>query len=171
VRTKCRLHLAFATAVILLAAANSGQAAGAPACDDLIPSSTFRLIAAHPTETEEVTATREEMDEVASRIGTTAAAREAHPLMLTAAEGGAHVELDHRPIENRNAAGNSYYCDIPSFVTIIIGAVKQRVYLYQEAAAAPCVRNALLRHYRRHSELLNVTIDAFVNKHRNALEQ
>lgn len=170
-QTKCRLYLLFAAAIIVIIAASTRPAAAAPACDDQISSSTFRLIAVHPTEIEEVTATRKEMDEVAARIGTTAAAREVHPLMLTAAQAGTHVELDHRPIEGRNAAGESYFCDVPPSITVIIGAFKQRIYLHQEAAEVPCVRDALLRHYRRHSELLDATIDAFVNEHRDILEQ
>lgn len=109
-QTKCRLVLAFAMAVIVLVSASARPVGASPTCDDLVPSSTFCLIAAHPTETGEITATRGQMNEAAARIGTAAAARDAHPLMLITAQAGLHVELDHRPIEGRNAAGDAYFC-------------------------------------------------------------
>lgn len=170
-QTKCRLRLALATVVIVLVATSVRPAGAAPACDNLIPSVTFRLIAAHPTVTEEVIATSEQMDEAATRIGTTTAARKAHPLMLITAQAGSHVELDHRPIEGRTAAGEAYFCDVPPSITVTVGAFKQRIFLHHEAAAIPCVRDALRQHQRRHSQLLDATINSFVNEHRDALER
>ena len=163
-----RFGLVIIAAVLLIAIIPAGAA---PACDHLAEGSTIRLVAVHPTAIEEQTATREEMDDVATRIGVSDAVREVHPLMLITARVGINVELDNRPIEGHDAAGRSYFCDVPSSITVILGAFKQRIFLHQEAAAIPCVRGALLQHQQLHSQLLDGTIDSFVNEHRDALEQ
>lgn len=146
-------------------------AGAATVCDYPAEGSTFHLVAVHPTAAEEQTATREEMDGIAARIGVSDTVREVHPMMLLTAQAGTNVELDNRPIQGHDAAGKSYFCDVPFSIIITIGAFKQTIFLYQEAAATPCVRDALLRHQRQHSQLLDAAIESFVNEHRDALDQ
>ena len=163
-----RRQWALAILLALLVAA-ARPVAAAPACDDLAQAVPIRLIAAHPSATDEQTATREEMDRIADRIGASSPAREAHPLMLSIAQAGTHVELPHHAIERQSPDGQEYACDVPASVVVVVGAFKNRVILHHDAAAVPCVRAALLEHHRGHSHFLDAQIDLFVDEHRDDL--
>ena len=165
-----RLRTALAVITGALAIVLSDHpATAAPSCEDAWEASSFRLIPKHPTATEERTATREEMDRIAVRVGATAEMREAHPLMLMTAEAGTHVEVVHRLIAHRGAVGDAYVCDVPTAVVVVMGAFKRRVILNKEAAANSCVRKALLDHMARHSQVLDQKIDTFIDEHREGL--
>ena len=161
------LQTALAAIVTALALANT--AAATPSCADVSDALTVGLVAAHPTTTEELTATREEMDAIAVQIGATSEMRNAHPLLLIVAQAGTHVEIAHRVIERQDAQGVAYVCDVPRSVDVIIGAFKRRVILHREAAADGCIRQALLDHMAQHSRVLDAHIDLFVDEHRDEL--
>ncbi len=155
------------TSLVVLVAAHA--AAAASACDDAARTAPVRLVAAHSTANEEQTATQQEMDDIADQLGASRAIREAHPLMLSVAQAGAHVELDHHTIVGHDPEDRAYVCDVPTSVTVIIGAFKTRVILDRNAADAPCVRKALVEHHIQHSHTLDAKIDLFVDEHRDSI--
>jgi hypothetical protein len=154
---------------IMILVGVSHPVAAAPVCDEAARAATVRLIAGHPTANKEQTVTREEMDHIADQIGASSAVREAHPLMLSVAEAGTLVELDHRTIVDPDSGGRRYVCDVPTSVVVVVGAFKSRLVLDRNAAAAPCVREALLEHHNQHSRALDAEIDRFVDEHRDGL--
>ena len=158
-----------ALAGIVAALALGNTAGAAPSCTDVRDALRVTLVAAHPTTTEELTATREEMDSIAAQIGATPEMVSAHPLLLIVAQAGTHVEIAHRVIERQDAQGVAYVCDVPRSVDVIIGAFKRRVILQREAAADSCIRQALLDHMAQHSRVLDAHIDLFVDEHRDEL--
>ena len=164
-----RLGRALALAICIACLAVARPVGATPACETAIPASNLRLQTAHPTADEEAIATREEMDAIATRVGASRAAREAHPLLLIVVQAGTHVELAHHTIEDQTDAGAAHFCDVPASVTVIIGAFKRRTILHRDAAAVPCVREALLEHQRQHVLSLDRLIDAFAEQHREAL--
>ena len=159
--------LACIVTVLFLAVTHA--AAAAPACNDTVGDSSFRLDIVHDTAFEEQSATREEMDRIAGQIGASAAVREAHPLMLIIAQAGAHVEFAHRPIEVRDAVGKAYFCDIPISIVLRVGVFRRQVILHENATKDACVRTALLDHYFQHSHVLDETVDRFAIRHRAEL--
>jgi hypothetical protein len=140
--------------------------AAAPTCNDTPDGSSFHLIAIHETAFEEQSATPEEMDVIAAKVRAPAEARKAHPLMLILAQAGSDVELEHQPLELRDANGNAFFCDAPTSIVVHLGVFKRRVILYHDAAGDACVRSALLDHYLQHSHVLDEVIDQFVDEHR-----
>ncbi|MGE0279059.1 MAG: hypothetical protein AB7P20_00385 [Rhizobiaceae bacterium] len=141
-------------------------AVAASTCDAVADSSSFRLLTVHETALEEESATREEMDRIASAVGAPAEVREAHPLMLILARAGADVELEHRPINARDTGENTSFCDVPASIVVRLGVLKRRVILHRSAARDTCVRMVLLDHFRQHSWVLDETIDRFIAEHR-----
>lgn len=165
---KCRSRFLFAVlAAVLSIAIIFPSARAASTCDNAAENATLRLATLHPTADEGQTASREEMDRIAAETGASDAAREAHPLMLIVAQGGAHFEFVHRVIKGRDTAGEVYFCDVPSSIVILFGAFKRKTIFHDAAAADPCMRQALLEHHRQHNHVLNKAIDALVNKHRD----
>lgn len=158
-----------ATLLFIVACAN--PVAAASPCHGSAESSSVRLIAVHPTATEELSATREEMDHIAALIGATAASREVHPLMLIAAQAGTHVDVTHNVIKGAGAGGAPYFCDIPTSTAVFMGVFKRQAILYKKAAANPCVRRALIDHFDQHSKMLDRTIEVFIDKHRDELSR
>jgi hypothetical protein len=118
-----------ALAAVAAGIAFMSSAVAAPSCATVGEAPSVELVAAHPTATEEVTATREEMDHLADRLGVSPAMRKAHPLMLAVGEGGTHVEMVHRIIERRDVRGAAYVCDVPGPLKVVIGAFTRRVIL------------------------------------------
>ena len=159
------------TVVITVFVLSPVGALAADLCDDAAPAAPVRLVAAHPSTTEEETATRDEMDHRADQLGASAAVREAHPLMLSIAQAGTHVEIDHRTIaiHDPNHKDQGYVCDVPTSVVVIFGAFKSRLILNRDAAAVPCVREVLLEHHAHHSRALDAQIELFVAEHRDSL--
>jgi hypothetical protein len=164
-RQRLCLCVTVLAAVLLIAIITPADAA--PACIDPAQASAVRLVAVHPTETKEQTASRDEMDRIADQIGASAAVREAHPLMLITARAGTQVEVANQIIEGRDAARNAYFCDAPTSVKVLLGAFKTTIILHRNAATDPCIRQTLLEHQRQHSRALNETIDLFVDEHRD----
>src|SRR5437762_5723083 len=97
------LLLMAGTSAVALLVSVARPVVAATVCDDLARIAPVQLIAAHPTANDEQTATREEMDHIADQLGASAAVREAHRLMLTIAEAGAHAEIDHHTIVDRDS--------------------------------------------------------------------
>jgi hypothetical protein len=159
--------LLFIAPVLFLAFIHA--AAATPTCDAAADGSSFRLVAVHETALEEQSATLDEMNLIASKVGMPAELREAHPLMLIIARAGVDIELEHRPIELRNTDENVSFCDVPVSIVVRLGVFKRRVILHRGAAQDTCVRAALLDHYRQHSQVLDETIDRFVGEHRAKL--
>jgi hypothetical protein len=150
--------------VLFLALFHSG--AVALTCNDTAGGSSFRLVAVHETALEEQSATREEMDRIASQVDVPAAVRAIHPLMLILAQAGVHVETTHRTIKVRGPAQEMYFCDVPTSIVVRLGVFKHHLILYRDAAQDTCVRAVLLDHYREHSHVLDETIDRFIDEHR-----
>ena len=144
----------------------SYSACAALPCPD-VPASTLRLFSMYPKLDEYVT-TLGEMDRIAAEIGVTAKERAVHPLMLMTAEIDAHVAVQNRTIEVGNGDGLAY-CDAPTSVEVAFGVVGRKVYLLRDAAAEPCVRQALLDHYATHSSAFDAEVQLFIRQQREEI--
>ena len=146
-------------------------ALAADVCDDAARAAPVRLVAEHPTSSDEQGVTRDDMGHIADQLGASSAIREAHPLMLSIAEVGTQVEIDHRTISANDPNPNhqGYVCDVPTSVVVIVGAFKGRIILNREAAAVSCVRDVLLEHHAQHRRALDAQIEVFVAEHSDSI--
>jgi hypothetical protein len=157
-----------ATASIATLPVAVAHSAAAEVCEEKARAASIQLIPAYPKIDEQETATREEMDHLADQLRASSAVRKAHPLMLSIAKAGTNAEIVHRPVVDHSSNGRGYVCDVPTSVIVVVGAFKSRVILNEEAAAVPCVREALLQHHQQHRRALDAQIDSLVAEHSNS---
>lgn len=89
--------------------------------------------------------------------------------MLIAAKIGTEVAIVPRILEIHDGTELAY-CNAPTLVRVGFGVLGRKVFLMDEAAAVPCVRNALLNHAAEHSRALDAEIEAFIQRWQQALD-
>lgn len=89
-----------------------------------------------------------------------------HALMAMGYALDSQVAVVHRIVR-----GQAGYCDAPEIVAVSFGIARRDVFMVPEAAATPCIRDALLAHERDHARIIDREAHAFIERHRPQLMQ
>jgi len=138
-------------------------ALAAPACSEL-PPSTLRLYDIKAATVEEVLVSAATLSAASSPDGRLISR---HTMMLTGGDLAVLSQITHRVIPQADGS----FCDTPSLVNLGFGLSHRIAYLARDAAADACVRAAMLDHEAIHTRLLEETVDRFIDRQREPLQQ
>lgn len=152
---------ALALAMVLLSVANWPLRA-ATICSDL-PPSTLQVLYIKPNELNEVVVPLQELrreyapDVLAVR----------HGGMVTVSNVVGSYDVKHRFIE----LGDGIVCGSPEIVKIAFGSNQRVLYVARPAATNECLRQKMLDHEERHTEVLNEIVQRFIDEKRTTFQR
>ena len=105
--------------------------------------------------------------EEVARLSITGNGPAPHPLMAMRYVIDTNVAVVHRVVKTADGG----FCDAPETVVFRFGVIRRGVVLVPQAAADPCVRDALLAHEAEHNRIVRDAIGAFMHEHQAELAE
>ena len=140
----------------------SSGALAAPECA-AVPATKVEL---RPVSVDRIDQETASPDDIA-RLGMTGNGPAPHPLMAVRYVIDTNVAVVHRIVKTADGG----FCDAPEAVVFRFGVIRRGVVLVPQAAADPCVRDALLAHEAEHNRIVREAIGAFLHEHQAELGQ
>lgn len=131
-------------------------AADAGVCDDL-PKSRLEVLQVYGDTSKKAVVGIRELQAVAQDNRPLAEALAKHPLYIAPPQLVWSASVDHRAIRR-----GEVFCPAPAKVTIHVGFKPREAVMAREAAAIPCLRNALVSHHAKHIEAADAALQTLL---------